>query len=296
MIYRSTGEIDFQLDDLPVLPAPGRILLTRPTYYEVVYAINPYMADQIGKVDVPRAQEQWNRLREIYQNLDYDLVIVDGAAGLPDMVFCANQTLPVVAIDGSRHVVQSRMRMDERRDEVPYYREVFERRDYSVHEIPGQITGSFEGMGDALWHRGRRLLWGGYGLRTDVSAYGWLADRFSVPIIVLELDDPRFYHLDTCLSLLDRETALVYPGALTSEGRSVVERMFETIIEAPEDEAAELLACNAHCPDGTHVIIQEGCHRTSRELSAAGFTPVQVDLGEFLKAGGSVSCMKLMFW
>ena len=64
----------------------------------------------------------------------------------------------------------------------------------------------------------------------------------------------------------------------------------------PEDEARHRLASNAHCPDGKHVLIQEGCPVTNRQLKEAGFIPVELETGEFLKAGGSVFCMKQMFW
>jgi N-dimethylarginine dimethylaminohydrolase len=41
---------------------------------------------------------------------------------------------------------------------------------------------------------------------------------------------------------------------------------------------------------------RKGCDTAKRELSVAGFTPVEIDVGEFLKAGGSVSYMKLTYW
>ena len=296
MVYRTLQELDLSPGDLPVLSPPGRVLMARPTYFDVTYAINPYMADQIGKVNVDRARRQWNELRNVYVELGYTVDIIEGVPGLPDMVFSANQTLPYLMPDGSKHVLLSRMHAEQRRDEVPHFRSVFEEHGYTIHEIPEAVEGSFEGMGDGLWHRGHDLLWGGYGIRTDLSVYEWLADELDLAIVALELEDPRFYHLDTCLSLLDPHSALVYPGALTLEGRQLVENCFDTVIEVPEQEATDLLACNAHCPDGTHVLIQEGCDTTVSELSMAGFRPIEVDVSEFLRAGGSVSCMKLMYW
>ena len=76
----------------------------------------------------------------------------------------------------------------------------------------------------------------------------------------------------------------------------MIHALFDEVIEAPEDESRQLFACNAHCPDGRHVIIQRGCAVTVARLQAAGFTPIEVDTDEFLKAGGSVFCMKQMFW
>ena len=114
--------------------------------------------------------------------------------------------------------------------------------------------------------------------------------------ILLELADETLYHLDTCLSVLDRTTALWVPSAFTSESAEMVERLIPTLIEVPTDEATSLLACNAHCPDATHVLIQSGCDITNSCLRNAGFEVVEVDTSEFLKSGGSVFCMKQMMW
>ena len=151
-------------------------------------------------------------------------------------------------------------------------------------------------MGDALWHPGRFLLWGGYGFRTDRAVYDHLAADFGFPVIPLSLTDPDFYHLDTCLAPLSESTALIYPGAFDEAGLTAVRGHFRHVLEAPENEARELFACNAHCPDERNVIIQRGCKETNRKLRDAGFEPVEVDTDEYLKSGGSVFCMKVMFW
>ncbi len=116
------------------------------------------------------------------------------------------------------------------------------------------------------------------------------------PVLALELLDPEFYHLDTCLSALDERTALYYPGAFQPEGLALLRRFWDTLIEAPEDEARHLFACNAHSPDGQHVLIQRGCTVTNARLTAAGYHVVELDTDEYLKSGGSVFCMKLMYW
>jgi N-dimethylarginine dimethylaminohydrolase len=151
-------------------------------------------------------------------------------------------------------------------------------------------------MGDALWHPGRYLLWGGYGFRTDRAAYDVIAERLDVTVLALHLSDPDFYHLDTCLSPLDETTALYVSAAFDDDALALIELGFETLIEVPDQEARTLLAGNAHSPDGTHVLIQEGCTETNRRLRAAGYEPVELATDEFLKAGGSVFCMKQMYW
>ena len=59
-------------------------------------------------------------------------------------------------------------------------------------------------------------------------------------------------------------------------------------------ESAEGFACNAHCPDTKHVIIDAACIETARVLADAGYDVRRVDTSEFRKSGGSVFCMKMM--
>jgi N-dimethylarginine dimethylaminohydrolase len=211
------------------------------------------------------------------------------------MVFCANQTLPFRLSGGIQGVVLSRMHSKHRTAEVPYYERFFQARDYLAHSLPEHIP-DFEGMGDALWHAGRELLWGGFGFRSSLEAYEYLAERLGVRILVLKLEDPDFYHLDTCLSIINMSTALIFPGAFDQAGLELISSIFPVVVEAPEDESRKLFACNGHSPDGRHVIIQRGCEVTVDRLRSVGLRPVEVDTDEFLKAGGSVFCMKQMFW
>lgn len=279
------------------MPQPQRVLLTTPAHFEVRYAINPHMEGNAGSVDLERARAQWDAIRHAYRAIDVEDVVLEGAEDLPDMVFCANQTLPYAAArGGKRGVVLSRMHADERKDEVPHYARFFEDQGYEVNLLPDDVHGTFEGMGDALWHTRRRLLWGGYGFRTDRVAYEAISAMLDVPVLTLHLEDPDFYHLDTCLSILDEHTALIHAPAFDNEGLLLLRHMFNHLIDTPEDEARELFACNAHCPDGHHVLIQQGCRVTNDRLQAAGFVPVELDTSEFLKAGGSVFCMKQMIW
>lgn len=296
MLYQHASEIDFTLADLPAMPRPERVLMATPAHFEVAYVINPHMEGNVGAVDEAEAVRQWTALRDTYERLGFTLHTVEGAEGLPDMVFCANQTLPYLTRGGSRGVLLSQMHAPQRRGEVSHFRDYFSAEGYTVETLPPGVERGFEGMGDALWHPGRRLLWGGYGFRTGLEAYEEASQQIDVPIVALRLDDPDFYHLDTCLSLLDETSALYVPSAFQPEGLELLQRLIPHLIEAPEDEARGLFACNAHCPDGRHVIIQRGCTVTNTRLQEAGFEPVEVETGEFLKSGGSVFCMKMMHW
>lgn len=297
MVYSTESEIDFSAGDRPAVPQPGRVLLTTPTYFDVEYVINPHMADHVGDVDGQEAGRQWRTLRAAYETLGLTVNVVEGNEGLPDMVFCANQTLPYYRpSDGSKGVVISRMHAEQRQGEVAHFERYFRQIGYDVLHLPAELVGDFEGMGDAIWHPHRFLLWGGYGIRTDREAFDAISEMLDVPVVVMELADPDFYHLDTCFCPLDEKTVLICPAAFQNEAVQMIGRLFDQVIEAPEEEARRFFACNAHSPDGRHVLIQEGSTETVTRLRDAGFEPVEIDTGEFLKAGGSVFCMKQMFW
>lgn len=296
MVYSSAREIDFAPSDCRSIPRAGRVLMTSPTHFKVEYVINPHMAEHVGKVDGQEAGRQWRTLRDAYESLGLTVNEIEGEEGLPDMVFCANQTLPYYrADDGTRGVVLSKMHAEQRREEVPHYEKFFREIGYEITALPDSVA-DFEGMGDAIWHPRRYLLWGGHGIRTSREAYEKISEELDVPVVLLELSDDDFYHLDTCFSALDPETVLVYPGAFSDEGLAMIRKLFDRVLEAPEEESRRQFACNAHCPDEEHVLIQKGCSETVALLREAGFTPLEVDTGEFLKAGGSVFCMKQIFW
>ncbi|GAB5520705.1 MAG: arginine deiminase-related protein [Rhodothermales bacterium] len=296
MTHTSLATVDFTLADCAPMPRPTRVLFAQPDHFRIDYVINAHMEGAIGSVNQTVAQAQWSDLVEAYSTLGLETQVIETHPDLPDMIFCANQSLPFWhPHTGKRGVLMSQMATPERAPEVAHVQRFFEDEVDVVHPLPEGV-GPFEGMGDALWHPGRALLWGGYGYRTNREAYEVMSEYFGCPVLLLELTDPDFYHLDTCLSVIDEHTALYFPDAFTPDGLTLLQAFFSNLIEAPEDEARRLFACNAHSPDGKHIIIQSGCTVTNDRLRAHGFTPIQVETGEYLKAGGSVFCLKLMYW
>uniref|UniRef100_A0A914V658 Dimethylargininase n=1 Tax=Plectus sambesii TaxID=2011161 RepID=A0A914V658_9BILA len=53
-----------------------RILMCPPKYFKVEYAINPWM-DTHNKVDVPRAQSQWNELKKTLERAGAKVEVMD---------------------------------------------------------------------------------------------------------------------------------------------------------------------------------------------------------------------------
>jgi len=297
-IYRRASEIDFDLADLPPLPAPDRVLIADPAYFDLEVALNPHMLDEHGelrRVDKVRARDEWTALRAKFEGFGLQVDVLEPLAGQPDLVFCANQVLPIPAAaarDGRARIVPSNMAHPERRGEVPHVVRALERQGYLVEPLASGAR--LEGMGDGLWHVGRRLLWAGVGPRSSETAWREIAERYDLPVILLPLADPDFYHLDTALALLAEDACLWFPAALAPEARELVRALLPRAIEADEEDARVRLACNALCVDGKRVLLQRGSLETAQRLRRAGFEPVEVATDEFLKSGGSVFCLKLM--
>jgi N-dimethylarginine dimethylaminohydrolase len=298
-LYSHLREVDFALADLAVLAPPSRVLMADPAEFEVESALNPHMLDASGalkRVDRRAAREQWLALKQTFERLGLEVDVVPALAGQPDLVFCANQTMPIpsgVARDGRPRVVPSNMAHRERAGEVEHVVARLRERGFAVERLA--TAERLEGMGDGLWHIGRRLLWAGVGPRSSRAAWGEIAERFDVPVLLLDLVDRDFYHLDTCLSLLAEDACLVDWSGLAPHSRELVRHFFARPIAADPREARTSFACNAFCPDARHVVLQRGSSLTCARLREHGFEPIEVDTSEFLKSGGSVFCMKLAY-
>jgi arginine dihydrolase len=267
--------------DVPYRVATARsYLMCPPEYFEVSYAINPWMRPG-SAVDADLAMRQWSALRATHESLGHTVATIKPEPGLPDMVFAANGA---TVVDGS--VLGVRFRHPERASEAAAYLNWFRSRGYSsVHEA----TYINEGEGDILI-AGDTLL-AGHGFRSDFEAAEELAAVFGRRVLSLRLADPRFYHLDTALCVLDATTAMYYPAAFNDDGRALLSSVFEELIEA-KDEDAEVLGLNA-VSDGRHVVLARQATGLARALAARGFEPVPVDMSELLKAGGGAKCCTL---
>ena len=113
-------------------------------------------------------------------------------------------------------------------------------------------------------------------------------------VVSLELVDPRFYHLDTAIAVLDDGNGSApadiayFPGAFSPHSRRTLRDLFPGAIIVTERDAC-VLGLNA-VSDGRHVILPSAATGFAGQLTERGYTPIPVDLREFLKSGGSVKC------
>ena len=131
----------------------------------------------------------------------------------------------------------------------------------------------------------------GRGFRSSPLSHPEAQEFFGRPVIGLDLVNPRYYHLDTALSVLDGDEVMYYPGAFSPGSRAVLERLFPDALIATEEDASAL-GLNAVC-DGRHVLLPQAAVGLFAPLRERGYEPIGMDLGELLKGGGSVKCCTL---
>jgi N-dimethylarginine dimethylaminohydrolase len=275
-------------------PATGRIqqrrryLMCRPEYFTVTYEINPWM-HKADPTDTSKAVRQWQTLYDTYIELGHEIELIDPIPGLPDMVYTANGGF---IIDGTALGV--RFSVDERRGEERPFMDRFAELGFEVVEP----VAAQEGEGDILLV-GDTIL-AGYGFRSSIESHREISEVFGREVVSLKLIDPRFYHLDTAISVLDpvegpggvEKANIAYLEHAFDEPsqRILAERFPDAIRVADEDGA--VFGLNS-ASDGLNVIISPRAKGFEAQLRERGYNPVLVDLSELLLGGGGIKCCTL---
>jgi N-dimethylarginine dimethylaminohydrolase len=277
-------------------------ILAAPDFFDVVYRLND-LTGAIGSVDRGRAMSQWTRLQERLTELTGQSVgVVPAASGLPDQVFVSNAALLFRAGDGTRTAILARFAHPERAGESAVIgRWLRAGGAWRVIELPDGTH--FEGQGDCRWSHGGRMLWVGYGAgRTSLRGIAALraalvaAGRSDIRVHPLALVSGRAYHMDLALCPFGSglERALWNPWAFAPAGRAALRAAFgPSLVAVPRKFA---WACNSVAiGDRTLLVPREGEEGYRAWIrSATGMRIVEVNVSEFQKAGGGVSCMVLI--
>ena len=275
----------------PKLPSPlpldqqPTFLMCPPTLYDVNYVINPWMAGNINKSSREQAKTQWTALHGSLAKIA-DVLLVEPQPGCPDMVFTANAGLVrdgIVALSSFYH--------PERQGEEPHFRRWFQDFGFEVCDVP-RVT-PFEGEGDALFEADGSRLWAGYGPRTRQMSHRQLTDLWDVEVFSLRLVDSRFYHLDTCFCPLSNGEVMYYPAAFDEESQKKIESSYPKAKRICVSESDALrFACNAVNISKT-ILLNRISAELCTGLGSFGYDVIQVELTEFLKAGGAAKCLVL---
>ncbi|WP_181373616.1 MULTISPECIES: dimethylargininase [Microbacterium] len=265
-----------------------RYLMCRPEHFTVSYSINPWM-EPSRPTDTALAVRQWQALYDTYVSLGHEIELIDPLEGLPDMVYTANGGF---VIDGVAYGPKFRFR--ERAAEAPAFIDWFAANGFEVAE-PVEVN---EGEGDFLLV-GDTIL-AGTGFRSTGDSHREVGEVFSREVVSLTLTDPRFYHLDTALAVLDpvegpggvdKANIAYLPNAFDEKSQAILRERFPDAIRV-SDADGSVFGLNS-ASDGKNVIISPRAKGFEAQLRERGYTPVLVDLSELLLGGGGIKCCTL---
>jgi N-dimethylarginine dimethylaminohydrolase len=260
-----------------------RYLMCRPEHFTVMYRINPWMHPHVP-TDTALALHQWQVLADTYARLGHAVELIDPIAGLPDMVYSANGGF---TLHGKAYT--ARFTHPERQAEGPAYGEWFERAGFDVHHAReiNEGEGDFLLVGDVIL--------AGTGFRTDAASHAELSRVMDTEVVTLRLVDPRFYHLDTAIAVLDPdapEANIAYlPEAFDQASLAELRRRYPDAIEVGAEDA-QWLGLNS-ISDGRNVVIAARAKGFEASLRERGYSPIGLDLSELLRGGGGVKCCTL---
>lgn len=261
-----------------------RVLMCPPTYFDVVYSINPWMRIE-NKVDHDLARRQWDNLHDLLVRLGVAIELINPAPGLPDMTFSGDCGVVV-----GRQFLCSNFRWPERQPEAAHYARWMEQAGYCVRRVPDGVV--FEGLGDVIYHDETVIF--GYGPRSDATAAAALRKVFPELRVLGEvhITDAAFFHVALAAAFLSEEVLLYYPEAFDARSRAFLASAVATTIPVDGHDATHHFVCN-NIVIGDRVLL-DGCSPLlASRIRKAGFEPVAIDMSEFKKSGGSLRCLIL---
>ncbi len=274
--------------------APARIqqrrryLMCRPEHFTVSYRINPWM-EPAKPTDTAKAVAQWQTLHDAYVALGHEVELIDAVPGLPDMVYTANGGF---IIDG--RALGVKFRVDERRGEEQPFMDWFAANGFEVIQ-PIEVQ---EGEGDFLLVGD--VILAGTGFRSVGDSHREIGAVFGKEVVSLRLVDPRFYHLDTAIAVLDpveglggaeRANIAYLPSAFDEESQRILAARYPDAIRVSDEDGA-VFGLNS-ASDGLNVFISPRAKGFEAQLRERGYNPILIDLSELLLGGGGIKCCTL---
>lgn len=224
-------------------------------------------------VDLDKAMRQWQAYRAALHANGWETIEAPPADDCPDGVFIEDTMVAY----GDLAVI-TRPGAPERRGEVPGAELAARTLGYRVARIaePATLDG-----GDVLKHG--TTAWVGLGGRTDAAGAAQL-QQFLAPwgVRVVTVPLSRVLHLKSAITALPDGTILGHPDTVDDPS------MFPTYLEVPEPEGAHVVLLNQN-----RLLLAASAPRTAELLAARGYTPVVVDISEFEKLEGCVTCLSV---
>lgn len=249
------------------------------THHALVRRPSPRLADglvtHIGRspVDVALAQQQWVEYVAALEANGWATTEVAPAPGLPDSAFVEDTMVVFRDV-----VVLARPGADERKPEVAAAAEAVRR--FGYREVAIEAPGTLDG-GDVL--KVGDTIYVGNGGRTNGAGIAQLAAAFEplgATVVTVPLN--KVLHLKSAVTALPDGTIIGWEPAIDDIS------VFPRFLGMPEESGSHVVLLG-----GDKVLMSSDCPRSAVLLRSAGLEPVLVDISEFIKLEGCVTCLSV---
>ena len=228
-------------------------------------------------VDVHRARVQWERYVAALDEHGWDTSEVEPADDCPDAVFVEDV---VVVFD--EVAVVTRPGAPSRRPETAGAESAAQTAGLAIHRItePGLLDG-----GDVLKvvTDEAKTAYVGIGGRTNPEAVAQLALLLSPRgWFVRPVPVHKVLHLKSAVTALPDGTVIGHPDLVDDPSA------FDRFLAVPEPEGAHVVLIG-----GNHLLMSANAPESAELFRSMGYQPVCVDIGEFEKLEGCVTCLSV---
>ncbi|HEX2415016.1 MAG TPA: N(G),N(G)-dimethylarginine dimethylaminohydrolase [Thermoleophilaceae bacterium] len=226
-----------------------------------------------ASVDAGRAAEQWEGYGEALRNHGWRIEEVPTADEHPDGVFVEDAAVVLCGV-----AVLTRPGAPQRRGEVESVARTLGRLGFEPRRItdPGELDGGdVMSAGDTVYV--------GVGGRTNAEGVRQLGEALApAGMTAVSVPVSRVLHLKSAATVLPGGTVIGHPDALDDPA------IFPRFVAAPEEPGAHVVRLGDDA-----VLMATGAPRTEALLRQRGLRPVTVDIGEFEKLEGCVTCLSV---
>ena len=224
-------------------------------------------------VNLVEAKKQHGNYRKILAELGLDVITVEPDDLHPDACFVEDN-----AVVHGKRALACRMGAESRREEVSSVEEIL--RGYLTLRRASEPA-TVEG-GDVVHLQGRLI--SGLSQRTNTEGVRQLREWLEVRVDTIE--DQNIMHLKSYVTCLDEDTVIASSRFSNHPALAGL-----TVIKVPDAEsyAADTLTI------GRTVLMPRGMQRSAALVRASGFDVIPVDVTEFEKCDGAVTCLSILF-
>ncbi|MFZ4718547.1 MAG: dimethylargininase [Ilumatobacteraceae bacterium] len=249
----------------------SRLALVRPPSPRLAEGLVTHI--ERSPVDVALAEQQWHDYVAALQANGWDTVHVAPAPDCPDSAFVEDTM--VVFRDVA---VLARPGADERKPEVTAAADAVAALGYRTVaiEAPGTLDG-----GDVL--KVDDVIYVGNGGRTNVEGIAQLAAAFEpLGATVVTVPLSKVLHLKSAVTALPDGTIIGWLDAVDDVD------VFPNFLAMPEESGSHVVIL-----DDRTLLISADCPRSAELLESRGYATVRVDISEYIKLEGCVTCLSV---